>query len=354
MARVVIVSEILNDSVAQLILGLYQQRQDVLFITGQSQRGPVLDSLRPHVQVMTPFKKWNAFEVPRSLQPISQFAPDVWHFVFANSDSLPTFAHWMLAAFARTIPRQILIASLLQEGLWKSSFRKAHLQLFDALTFSTRMQMMRFKREKGIPRHCLTEVLMPSPTPFQMDESVKELTNNIRYEVKDLAKHLKPFVLFVGSVQVEHLQELDVAARLIQETRFLLQGQRPKYMEHLHFAPHLSNAEMVFLAESAKGIVTAFGDFSMEEIKYYWSLADRASIPILASPEQAERVPGFCIPGKTGWVLQDDIKSLREVLLENPQLLLKKEPATTRHDFSDHSFNQLIRLYHKAYEKRWA
>lgn len=344
MARIALVTDRINEAVETLALGLHQQRQEILLITGQDQSDLIPAQLRNAITVITPFKTWSIAEVARSLQPLTSFQPDIWHFVFSAPESRPTRAHWALAAFVKALPRKVLIASLLHEKLWEGRIGRTHLHLFDAITFTTRMQLMKMKREGAIPKHALAEVLLPVPT------EKSTLRKPVRPEVLELRDHLKPYILIFGPAT----EPLETISRLVPETRFLFLGPRVHRYESLHFAPDVNSEELEVLAAGAAGILTAFGDFSVEELRVFWSLAERHRLPLIVSPDQAERAPGICIEAKTGWVLYQAHKGFRELLLENPNLVLKREASVVRHEFADYSLNQLVRLYHRAFEKRWA
>ena len=95
--------------------------------------------------------------------------------------------------------------------------------------------------------------------------------------------------------------------------------------------------------------VIAFDDFSAIELLHFHHLCQQTKTPILANPRQAEALPGLCLHGKNGFILDQGLRSLNLLLAENPNLATTSDDyhlLTT--DLADSALNELNRLYSKV------
>lgn len=321
-----------------LAKALQFHRHEVLIITSAEETVP--DHLG--FQVLTFFKSWSAIEALRFFPRILGQAPEVWHFVFADTETeRPSAAHWVLAQLARALPGRVIAASF-YDSLFNFSGRRALplLKNCDIVTTDTRENLMFIKRNSWLGKYCETEVL----PPFIGSDSVST-TSVFDQDLSQLIAASQPY-LVLSSQRLPHLDwEL-----ILGKVQLLVCGQRPtKSFKGIFYLGHdLSDGQFIEILRGSQGLLTAFDDLALVELLKFQRLCALTQTPIIGSSRQAEALPGYCVHKRNGFQISS-LSALHQLLLENPKLELQSplfEPLKT--DLTDSALNELNRLYAKV------
>ena len=355
MARILILSDLITEEVIGIAQGLASQRYEVVIATSQSEKENSFTQIsNDQISFLFPFSKWSTIEALRFFPVLLSLNPNILQVIFSKKQSRPKQAHWVLSAAFRAIPHKIIAASLINENTWNGRLHLAHLKMYDLLTFATRMQLLGVKRKGLITEHGLAEVINPLPLReiggFQKDSNLDSTQIKIRAEVESIKKDLGRFLL----VPRCHQSILETLSNDNPEIQFVILGERISKSEKLVFIPDPNHLEILALLKKSSGLLLAFGEFSLSELHNFWMYTIEVKKPILANAKQAESVPGLCVDGRTGWILREGEKTLREIIMQNH---LSKLPGDferlTHSNITDQTLNNLIRLYNKAFEMRW-
>lgn len=342
MAKIALIADALNPISLAFGLSLQQQTQDVLFLTGESSDFSEV----PRFPIMTPFKKWSMWEGLRTVPQIMAWNPDVWHFLFTQDQSQSRPAHWVLASFASALPNRTLAASFFSNNQIKTLTDTAFLNFFDLRTFGSRSHMMRVKRRSYFSPRGLTEVL----PPLEHLDSEQEL--RIRPEIERLAKCLSPFVLMPDPPPAS----IHPAIFKAHGMEVLLLSDRFKPRSEFFYTGPLHTSEREYLMRASRALVLAGCDLSVLELRRFHELAERTETPLVISTYQNELLPGLCWHQKSGWILEmAPAAGLQLLLQQNPKLELAKQFAGhSRHELTDSTLNELLRMYGRAFSARWS
>jgi hypothetical protein len=101
--------------------------------------------------------------------------------------------------------------------------------------------------------------------------------------------------------------------------------------------------------QKSLGLLLAFSELSVLELQQFHAWTAKTKTPLLVRPSQNQLFPGLVLEGKNGWILEAGEKSLRDLLLINPELRLPKNPdEDPKFNLTDLAINELSRLYYKA------
>lgn len=355
MSKIAVISEHLTPQVLGLAQALHFQRHEVLIITSHAEEIP--DDIP--FQVLKFFKTWSAFEAIRFFPRLLGHAPDVWHFVFSikgSKKSLPRTGQYVLARLAKALPRRVIAASF-YESLYHTPSRKfaPMMKAVDIITTSTREQLMFIKRKSWINHFCETAVLPPF-----LASSSQALKTEIDQDLAKLLRSMQNYLLIPSERINPILSEDSHFTNLLKLKKLIICGSRPAMkikqlgLQSLHsdiafVGKQNSEADMYHLLKNSRALLVAFDNYSAVELLHFHQLCQQTKTPILASSRQAEALPGLCIHGKNGFILDQGLTTLLQLLQENPGLKTgdMEYPLLTA-DLTDSSLNELNRLYSKV------
>ena len=347
MAKVALLTRHLTPQALGLAQALRFQHHDVTLMTSASESIP--DNLG--YPVLTYFKKWSAVEAIKFFPRILGQAPDIWHFVFSDSEmERPSGAHWVLATLAKALPGRV-VASSFYDSVFEIPARRLapFTKACDIVTTATRENLMYLKRRGWLGRSTETEVLPPFIVNVEWVENASQ-----DQDLAQLISAIKPFLVLPS----EHLPSLDWK-EILSSINVVVCGPRPqKPMKALGFQEipqglyfighHVSDSQMLQLLRGSRGLLTAFDEYSIVELLHFHRLCYQTRSPVLANARQSEALPGFCVHQRNGFLLDQNLKNLKTLLGENEKLELTQplfEPLKS--DITDSALNELNRLYAK-------
>ncbi len=337
MAKIAIISEFPDAATWSLAECLWEQKQDVLLITS---RDAVID-LVPNFPLMTPFRKWNGLEAIKLFPRLLQFNPDVIHFVFSKSHSRVRLAHWLLAPALAAIPNKALALSSFSELNFKNRIDLSFLRFFNLMTFGTRNHLMKVKRSMTEPP--LSDVL----PPIELQDPANSA--RLREDLENMVKKLGKFVVLPQAPPSAEV------ASLLRKVGFetLVISEKFNFNTPYFATGPLTRAEKNYVIKSAQALWLAGLDLSVAELKFFQELSRSLEKPVLISPEQNETLPGLCWHLKSGWILDQGLATLEEILRTNPGLeLTGRFQSISSGENLDTSLNELLRLYSRALSVR--
>lgn len=338
MAKIALLTKKLSPQALGLARALQFHRHEVIVMTSATESVP--DNLG--FQVLTFFKTWSALEALRFFPRILGQAPEVWHFVFADTETeRPGAAHWVLAQMAHALPGRVVAASF-YDSLFNFSGRRALplLKNCDIVTTDTRENLMYLKRNAWLSKYCETEVLPPfietshGANQTAMDEDLKQLV-----------QAAQPYLV----ISSQRLPKLDWDL-ILGKVQLIVCGQRPdRSAEGIFYVGHdLGDSQFLEILRGSSGLLTAFDDLSLVELLRLQRLCAVSRTPILGSLRQAEALPGYCVHKRNGFQISS-ISALHQLLMENPKLELQAPIfEALKTDLADSALNELNRLYAKV------
>lgn len=341
MAKVALITEFLTPLALNLASALEQQRQEVVLITSKSEK----EKAPTHLTAIFPFQKWSATEAAKILPKLMTENFDVWHFLFATPESKPRMAHWCLAVVAKTLPNKVVASTFSSQQNVASFKNEKFISLVDLALFPNRSFLMKMKRRKTFGSHALAEVLPP------LDWQDDNKTQTFRDETLRLIKNLRPFILTpelkIGPEWIDH-SPLD----------FVIPKAAPKkgsQHPHVFYTGELFPNEREALLKRAKALCLLYGDYSVLELQKFHQWSEQYQLPLIVLRHQTELYPGLCWNEKSGWILEDGAAGgLKSLLVRNPKLELKSEFQNYPHrELMDSTLNELLRLYQRAFMRRW-
>lgn len=351
MAKIALITQKLSPEFLGFAKALHFHRHEVMIIT--SAEAVIPDGL-PY-ETLTYFRRWSALEALRLFPRLLGHSPLVWHFVFSDLDQEKLRpAHWVLAQLARAIPGRVIAASLFDTPFevvkWKL---RPLLKSCDIVTTGSRESLMYLKRQKLLGGFCQTEVLPPLQS---ISEDFLEAGHHDQ-DVEKLAQSLKPY-LIVPNSRLSHASKNSADwSELAAKISLVFLGPRPEHLFEKLSAPsniyfvgsHLSPADLAYLFSQSSGLLTAFDELSEVELMRYHEICSLTKTPTLATPRQAEALPGFCVVRKNGWVLEKGVQSFRQLFFDNPELRLNQPQYDRRtYEIADSALNELNRMYSKV------
>ena len=192
-------------------------------------------------------------------------------------------------------------------------------------------------------RQPLSEV-MP---PFEIERDAGN--SRIREDLEMLVKKLGKFVAIPGIpanseiTKVFHkagFEVLSISEKFKFDTPYFVTGS-------------LTSAEKNFVFKSSRAIFIAGQELSLAELKNMQEISQTLEKPILATPAQNEILPGLCWHNKSGWVLDQGLGSLEQVLRQHPELSISGQfQSLNQGENLDSTLNELLRMYSKALQQR--
>lgn len=337
MAKIALISEFADNSTWSLAEGLHYQKQDVLLVTSRDQE---IDRV-PSFEIMTPFRKWNALESFKVFPRLIQWNPEVIHFVFSQAKSQVRLAHWLLAPALSAIPGKALALSSFSELNLRNSKDFHFLKFFNLMTFGTRTHLMKVKRSMAKPP--LSEVL----PPFEISRTSTE--DRVRPEIETLVRKLGRYVLMPQKPLRPEI------CRILRQSGLetLVMSESFKFNAPYFSTGELSSIEQNYVVKASQALWLAGFDLSVNELRRFQDFSQNLAKPLLVSPEQNEILPGLCWHMKSGWVLDQGLASLENVLRNNPNLeMAGRFQSVSPSEILDSTLNELLRLYSRALQLR--
>lgn len=338
MAKIALVTKNLSPQALGLARALQFHRHEVIVMTSATETVP--DDLG--FQVLTYFKNWSALEAIKFFPRLLGQAPEVWHFVFADTDTeKPQAAQWVLAQMARALPGRVVAASFYDSLLHFSSRQVMPLlKSCDIVTTATRENLMYIKRRSWLGKFCETEVLPPLIPASSPQEG-----GLLDQDLKQLIEAASPYLL----VPSQKLPDLDWDL-VLNKVQLIVCGQRPEKARNgvYYVGNDLTDGQFMEILKGSKGLLTAFHELSVVELLQLQRFCTLTQRPSIANHRQVEALPGFCVHKRNGFQVSL-VAELHHLLLENPDLELKSplfEEIKT--DLADSALNELNRLYAKV------
>jgi hypothetical protein len=317
-------------------------RHEILLITSSDQEVP----MGLEFQVLTYFKKWSALEAFKFFPRLLGQAPDIWHFVFTDSEKEKLrWGHLILAQLARALPGRVVAATFYNRALnLQAASTLPFLKTCEVVTTATRENLMYLKRKNWLSQFCETEVLPPyfllsEESPAQDSDS----------DLASLAEAAHPYLVLPSG----KLPEGDWTP-VTKKMNLIVCGPRPEISPPgVYFVgAQLSEGALSFLIGKSSGLITAFEDLSLIELLKFHRFCSHSRTPSLAHPRQTEALPGYCIPKRNGFLIQN-LAQLIRLLAENPTLEITAplfEPLQA--NLADSALNELNRLYSKVRNRK--
>lgn len=342
MAKIALFCETYHESTRDLAYALHSLRHEVILVT--SRHAQITDHT-PY-RVLTYFKKWSALEAFKFIPNFIQNMPDVWHFVFSEPQNRPpNTAQVILASIAKGIPKRIIMSSYFSV-IPRASIQLKMLNSFsNVVTFGAREDLMSAKRSGLLSTSCLTEVMPPLPNSSQY-----HFTQESQEEFMQFLSHLEKYFL----VWAEEAPAALLYTAQKMGFKILAKGPRNslKNQTGQYFLPEgFSQAQLFLAIEKSKGMICNLSDLDLRELQLFKSLASNAATPLMVSSRQHEALPGLCLEGKTGWVI-NSTEDLAQ-LINSREFQYYKYQGTEEpvHAIQDSAINDLNRLMTKALAK---
>jgi hypothetical protein len=341
MAKIALVTQRLTPEALGLARALKFHRHEIILITSVNEEVP--DDL--DFQVLTFFKKWSAFEALRFFPRILGQAPEVWHFVYSNSQlDRPTPAQWVLAQLIRALPGRVVATSFYDSLFHISAARlMPFLKSCDIVTTATRENLMYIKRRSWLQRHCETEVLPPFVIP-----NATEPEHVIDEDLQHLIQAASPY-LVLPCERLPTGPHLDWGP-ILSKVQILICGSRPeRSLEGVFYiGRHLPVGHLQEILSHSRGLLIAFEDLSVVELLNYQRMCSQTRTPVLATARQAEALPGLCVNKRNGFLIEN-LSQLNHLLMENPKLEIHSPLfESVKTDLADSALNELNRMYSKV------
>lgn len=337
MAKIALITRNFSKEVESLAHSLSGLRHDVILITDRDTPLPQNYS----GMVLTPFKKWTPLEALRFFPKFLGQAPHIWHFVFSDCEKeFPTAAHFLLATFAKALPRRSVVTTFWSQWPARAFLFSRFAKLNDLMTFASRESLMRARRNQWIPETCATEVMPPLPGSENHEQTLR------REELARLCGSLKPFLYVPHANLPQDLLQAAVNSGL----HLLARGSRPQTgtQDSLFYLPaSLNESDVEFCISESVGILSAFHQFSALELLRLQTASQKFEKPILGHPVQNEILPGYCLEGRSGFLIESerDFKKLFQSSAWTHFKYQAVDPGLRQ--LQDSVLNDLNRLYTK-------
>lgn len=362
MAKILFISEKINDTSWSMATALKSQNNEILFLTSRGQNVPTEN----HIQVLSFFKKWNALEVLRFFPMLVTSRTDVVHFVL-ESDQLNTAQSLMTSACV-ALPQTLISTSLLNisNGLSRRNPARYLIEHSDLVTAPTidmlaQLRGLNIKKRKQIrgiippiisagKENHLDEIgekvsqllLATTQTPFILVPLLEPKLQNQEHVLASLVTlSRKFFLVFEGT-----LKDWPVPQRKLWE-----QTMTEKLGNNWCISGELKSAEELELLEKAKALFLAGQEFTPSQIIHWVGLSSRSKAPIIIDDRQTRLYPGLWEHQKNSWIFSrvDLPGDLARWLEAGPPALSSnlRETLQQKQDLLDAPLNELHRLYNR-------
>lgn len=356
MAKILLVSEKISPTAWQLALALRSQQHQVIFLTSY---GENLDEAHD-IEILSFFKKWNAFEVAQLFPALTSMAPDILHFVL-EKDSVNQ-AHLMLWAYAQARQELVFTISLLyvRKNLNRRSWIKFLIQKADIVTCPSIDSLARLRgihvKSPRQGRGLLPPVLGLSQDSDEFEKiEIEELLVDEKYIVR-------PFLESKFDPDSPYFQSL---LRVLKTHKVVLFGSQDHWTlrERKRFQKWLADEgveknwfltgqktlnEIQTLLRNSEALWLADLDLSPTELTEYYLKTLETSATLILDPKQARLHAPLWRNSQNCWILGE---TTWDEMLKMDSLKLAYDFDTlklNRQDLVDAPINELNRLYIKA------
>lgn len=347
MAKIALVCKEIHPIVLSLANQLIAHKNELIIITSKDSEVPK----NIEAQVLRPFQKWSALEAFRLFAKLMGNMPDVFHFVFTNTNQSPTTAHIVLSQLIQPIPGRVVASSFFHSPYVISPLRmKLFLFGNHLVTWGTSSHLITARRSFSIPKNSLTEVIPPLS-----DETIQS-TETHSNQMEQLLNSLGDYLLIPGNPEDFYKKTKSWQLLTNRKMKLVFLCERPAQRKHTldHF--YLGNpygVDLLYAIQESKGILLAFSDLSLLELQQFYQWSHLTGTPLLVRPRQLEMYPGLVVENKTGWILESGEQSLDQLLKTNPELRIqRKQDLQPMLDIIDSTMNELNRMYNKAIAHR--
>jgi hypothetical protein len=367
MAKILFVSEKINETSWSLATALKSQNNKVLFLTSRDQK---IDNSQ-NVEVLSYFKKWSTFEALRFLPVLLNARVDIIHFLL-DSDRLNP-AQGVLTSAGLLFPNTLISTSLLNmtQGLSRQNPVRYLLERSDLVTAPT-VEMLAQLRGLNVKNLRQTRGVIPPLIPWKKEtrslsssEKVQELLNVVKGEefvvIPLLNSELQSNPFYLGSLSglarrfflifAGTLEHLSLADRKKWE-KFTTEHLGPRW----GLSSSLSRDEETVLLKKSWGLFLAGQDMAPTVLTHWLSLASQVDASMIVDDRQTRLYPGLWEHKKNAWIFsRNDLKAdLEKWIQTGPPALSSNltESLQQKQDLLDAPLNELHRLYNKALSQK--
>ncbi len=363
MAKILFVSEKINETSWSMATALKSQNNEVLFLTSREQDVPAGNN---NIQILSYFKKWNSWEVIRLFPMLLSFRMDVVHFVL-ETDELNAAQSFLTSACV-ALPQTLISTSLLNisQGLSRRNPVRYLIERSDLVTAPT-MDMLAELRGLDIKKRKQIRGVIPPIIPGAKDPAFHEIAEKVSQLL--LATTQKPFVLVPLLDPKHQYNEYALAPLIALSKKFFLifegtlkdwtvperklweQTMTQKLGNNWCISGELTMEDEQNLLEKAQALFLAGQEFSPCQVTQWVALASKAQAPVIVDDRQTRLYPGLWEHQKNSWVFPrvDLANELERWIQAGPPALSSslQESLREKQDMLDAPLNELHRLYNR-------
>ncbi|MEK6773781.1 MAG: hypothetical protein AABY64_07565 [Bdellovibrionota bacterium] len=362
MAKILFVSEKINDTSWTLATALKSNNNEVLFLTSHGQNVQT----EQNIQILGYFKKWSTLEALRFLPMLLTAKIDIVHFLL-ETDNLNA-AQSFLSTACLALPRLAISTSLLNisNGLTRKNPVRYLLERSDLVTAPT-VDMLAQLRGLNVKNLKQLRGVIPPIIPSKYEIQDKETSGRIAHllvstEKKDfiivplqsreyqshelalpplIALSKKFFLIFQGSLQDWTVSERKLWEKVTTE----------KLGHNWCLSGNLDTQEENDLLEKSCGLFLAGHDLPPLKMTQWLGRSAHSGTTLIVDDRQTRLYPGLWEHQKNSWVFSRvDLASEIERWIESGPPSLSSnltESLRLRQDLLDAPLNELHRLYNR-------
>lgn len=349
MAKICIVTHELHPSVLAFAKSLEAQKHDISLITSNESQQPEMPST--NFPVMTYFKSWSAAEALRFTPNLVRINPDHLHFFFPMKKDLPRWADFTLATIAKSINASFpqknktkIYASFFETPTKPQFFRiKSFLSICDGVSFGTQEYFLRAKRSRALRGDILTAVI----PPLRQNKKATAVSAAQSEDLTRLLNLTKPYVVLPSAESLRHFDY----SKINHHQNVIVFSRRPKESNRKNwtYLSNLTSDQKELVLSQAMAILLALDDFSLHELHYFKQISQENKVALVVNFAQLDQVPGLCVEGRSGFLIEPKIESLAQLLISKPGLKASWDLQDSYFQLStDSSLNELNRLYNRS------
>ena len=362
MAKIVLLSRNSKHTTWPLVLSLKSQQHQVHLITDRNI--DISDSAG--IEIMSYFKSWSLLEAVRLMPTFLSINPQIFHLIL-EKDELSA-AEIFLSYMAQSLPHCVVTTSLLdlENGVRKNRWLKSIIKKSDIVTFPSVETLGHLRglniQNKRQNRGLLPPLLSQEPVGLEKSQVFSELRNWIHekqtlalpmiFNPKENSEEL--FQLLEKLGKTYHLLFLGSWNNWSVRARKKFSARMQRMNINWTISETLQSNDSQKLLESCQALWLA--GLTMSPTEYTQNLWNswKAQVPLVIDMTQAAMHSGLWKDQVNVHILRNDVFSteldriLAKKTLKTPEMLTIQ---TTR-DLTDHSTNDLNRLYNKALSEK--
>lgn len=364
MAKILFVSEKINENSWPIATALKAQNNEVLFLTSRDQN----IQTEQNIQIMSYFKKWNTLELIRFLPILLTAKIDVVHFLL-ESDQLNT-AQSILTSTCVALPQTLISTSLLNitHGLSRKNPARYLVEQSDLVTAPT-VDMLAQLRGLNIKNLKQIRGVMPPIITYAQAKETHSTETSEKMENLLLATVKKEFVV-VPLLDPEYQTHERVLAPLmalgqrffivfkgtlknwsVTQRKLWEKAMTEKLGSYWCLSGEISAEDEHELLEKSYALFLAGQEFSPCAITRWVTRASQANTAIIVDDRQTRLYPGLWEHQKNSWIFSrlDLTADLERWIQAGPPSLSSSlsESLRQKQDLLDAPLNELHRLYNR-------